>query len=433
MSSGGKVLQQKNSKVGLELQPIIYHRDQHPISRTNIDEDALRIMYRLAREGYKGYLVGGGVRDLLLKKKPKDFDIATDATPRQIKALFRNSRIIGRRFKLVHAYFPGGKIIEISTFRDIYDALENEQDNDSLSPIVTDNIYGTESTDAVRRDITINALFYDISTFSIIDYVGGMQDLQEKVVRVIGDPNLRYAEDPVRMIRVIRHAVRAGFSIEPSCKDSIYHNRSLIKSSSQVRVYEELKKDLCSGYFTGILLLLNETGLLEHLLPNISDKSEKLLSSESELIRSLEHIDSSMRAGRDFSAAIILAVLIYYIVNLPNKIAEEHDIDIQDITNRSLSPLTVPRKERERIAEILSGYSLLKTTQLEGRQLEYLRTNCGKELQEFLEVSHEFDLWAMAKALRTSGREARGSDRSRRRVHGRKRGRFKRDNKRQVW
>ncbi|MCB0309961.1 MAG: polynucleotide adenylyltransferase PcnB, partial [Bdellovibrionales bacterium] len=194
------------------MSPTIYSRSQHNISRSAIDKDALKIMYRLLRHNYEAFLVGGGVRDLLLEKEPKDFDISTDATPNQIRSLFRNCRIIGRRFKLAHIYFRGGKIIEVSTFRD-ESAPIDVQDDEELRrygrDVKRDNRYGTAETDAFRRDITINGLFYDLSNFSVIDYVGGMSDLRAKIIRVIGNPDERFQEDPVRMLRVIRHAARA--------------------------------------------------------------------------------------------------------------------------------------------------------------------------------------------------------------------------------
>ena len=226
------------------LEPKIYPRTDHTLSRSKIDPDALSIMYRLSRGGYKAYLVGGGVRDVLLNKRPKDFDIATDATPRQVKALFRNSRVIGRRFKLVHVYFAHGKNIEVSTFRDNFIPQE-EEESDSESdkaPVSSDNIFGTEATDALRRDITINALFYDGVSRSIIDYIGGIEDLRRGIIRVIGDPTERFIEDPVRLIRVVRHAARTGFAIEEKCRVAIQKNIALLKKASQVRVFEEIKR-----------------------------------------------------------------------------------------------------------------------------------------------------------------------------------------------
>ena len=178
-----------------------------------IDEEALKILYRLNRHGFLAYLVGGSVRDLLLGKTPKDFDIATNAHPQQIRDLFRNSRMIGRRFRLVHIFFKGGKVVEVSTFRSQSEFEETENEE---GEIVRTESFGTPEEDALRRDITINGLFYNIADFSIIDCVGGMEDLRRGIIRTIGDPNERFKQDPVRMIRVIRHAARTGFAIDPA-------------------------------------------------------------------------------------------------------------------------------------------------------------------------------------------------------------------------
>ncbi len=189
-------------------EPKIIPRPEHPISRADIDVEVLKVLYRLHHNGYRAYLVGGSVRDLWLGKKPKDFDIATDAHPQEIRRLFRNSRIIGRRFRLVQVFFKGGKVVEVSTFRS---RSEFEGEGDILAP---NNTFGTPAEDAQRRDLTINGLFYDISDFSLLDYVGGMEDLENKIIRVIGPPEVRFRRDPVRMLRVLRHAARTGFTID---------------------------------------------------------------------------------------------------------------------------------------------------------------------------------------------------------------------------
>ncbi|MGC9325572.1 MAG: hypothetical protein ACP5G0_12590, partial [Desulfomonilia bacterium] len=224
---------------------VILHRSDHRISRKDIDPDALKVLYRLFRNGHKAYLVGGAVRDLLLGRKPKDFDVVTDARPGQIKKLFANSFLIGRRFRLAHIRFRGGKIIEVATFR-----REPEEDAETLTD--RNNTFGTPVEDAFRRDITINALFYDISNFSIIDYVGGLTDIELKRVCIIGDPDTRYREDPVRMWRVIRHAARQGFSIEEETADSIESNKALLSTCSGARLFEELNKDLTTGFASPI-------------------------------------------------------------------------------------------------------------------------------------------------------------------------------------
>jgi poly(A) polymerase len=193
------------------MEPIIVPRSEHPISRKLIDADAVKVLYRLHRAGYQAYLVGGGVRDLLLDRHPKDFDISTDAHPHQVKRLFRNCRLIGRRFRLAHVHF-GEKILEVSTFRKRSEPGEDADTEDIL--IRSDNTFGTAEEDSLRRDFTINGLFYDISNFSLIDYVGGLADLNERMIRTIGDPDIRFREDPVRMIRAVKFAARLDFGID---------------------------------------------------------------------------------------------------------------------------------------------------------------------------------------------------------------------------
>src|SRR4030042_3856969 len=190
--------------------PRILPRQEHPLSPSCIDPDPLKILSRPHPPGFRAYLVGGCVRDLLLGKTPKDFDVATDAHPQQIRELFRNSRLIGRRFRLAHIFFKNNKFIEVSTFRRRSE-FEEEGEKD---PPHSDNTFGTPSEDAFRRDITINGIFYNLADFSLIDYVGGLEDLRRKIIRCIGDPEEKFTGDPVRMLRVIRHAARTGFTIE---------------------------------------------------------------------------------------------------------------------------------------------------------------------------------------------------------------------------
>ncbi len=344
--------------------PTIYTREQHSISRDNLDPDALKIMYRIIRHGYKAYLVGGGVRDLLLNKTPKDYDIATDATPRAVKELFRNSRIIGRRFKLVHIFFGGGKIIQVSTFRDFTDPIDvqDEAESDDAAPrdhrLATDNKFGTEETDAHRRDITINGLFYDLSTFSIIDYVGGMQDLHEGIIRIIGIPDERFKEDPVRLIRVVRHSARSGFMIDPECRASIGRNKELLLSCSTMRIFEEVKKDLTSGSCLSIFRLLAQTELLDLLLPELTAHEWFLLSDRSEFAHALRAADKAIKEGKVLTVTSLLALIVLYAgtsdVSDENPIAKftSHD-EIAEQIARCFTKLAVPKRERERVEDIL--------------------------------------------------------------------------------
>jgi poly(A) polymerase len=260
-------------------EPVIVPRAEHPISRRDIDADALKVLYRLHESGYTAYLVGGSVRDLLLSRQPKDFDIGTSAHPYQIKKLFRNCWIIGRRFRLAHVRF-GPKAIEVATFRkNIPAGSESEPseappvdaahaDADDLL-IKHDNTFGTSEEDAFRRDFTINALFYDIGSLSIIDYVGGLQDLKDGLIRCIGDPNDRFQEDPVRMMRAIVMASRLGFRLDEPVVAAIARHRRLIGTSSPSRLIEEYYKILRSGAAEQTFRALAEHRLLEPITPEI--------------------------------------------------------------------------------------------------------------------------------------------------------------------
>jgi poly(A) polymerase len=253
-------------------EPKIVPRAEHPISRRDIDPDALKVLYRLRQSNFHAYLVGGSVRDLLLGRRPKDFDIGTSAHPQQVKKLFRNCWIIGRRFRLAHVKF-GTKVIEVATFRrQIAPGEEIVQDGvpapNPATPegqhlIHHDNTFGTPEEDAFRRDFTLNALFYDIATFSVIDYVGGLDDLRARVVRAIGDPDVRLREDPVRMLRAIALAARLDFAIDPAVLDAIRAHRREIAKSAPPRLLEEYYKILRIGSAEKTFRSLADTGLLE--------------------------------------------------------------------------------------------------------------------------------------------------------------------------
>jgi poly(A) polymerase len=260
-------------------EPVIVPRAEHPISRRDIDQDALKVLYRLNESGAVAYLVGGSVRDLLLSRRPKDFDIGTSAHPYQVKKLFRNCWIIGRRFRLAHVRF-GLKTIEVATFRKNIPAGTESEPSEApveIAPhggdpdlqIKHDNTFGTPEEDAFRRDFTINALFYDIATFSIIDYVGGLQDLKDGLIRCIGDPNERFQEDPVRMLRAIVFASRLGFRLDRPVIDAIAANRGLMATASPARMIEEYYKILRSGYSEQTFRALAEHRLLDPVTPEI--------------------------------------------------------------------------------------------------------------------------------------------------------------------
>ena len=261
-------------------EPLIVPRAEHGISRKNMAEEVLKVLYRLRNSGQKGYLVGGAVRDLLLGGRPKDYDVATDARPDEIKKLFVNSRLIGRRFRLAHIVFKGGRVVEVSTFRrspDPPDADgedgEDGEDRDLL--IKEDNRWGSAQEDAYRRDFTVNALFYNIADFSVIDYVGGLADLNAGLIRTIGDPNIRFREDPVRMIRAVEYAARLGFDLHPDVRKAIQKHRKDLRRASSARMADELLNLLKSGAAEPAFRSMWRLGLLEIL--------------HNDLYRALEH------------------------------------------------------------------------------------------------------------------------------------------------
>jgi poly(A) polymerase len=234
------------------------------LDRTAIDPDADRVVRKLTRAGYKAYLVGGCVRDLLVSRTPKDFDVATSATPNEIKATFRNSRIIGRRFRLAHVFF-GSKIIETATFRA---NPRDEDDHDLL--IRRDNVFGSEQEDAKRRDFTINGLFYDVEREEVIDHVGGLADLEARVIRTIGDPDIRFQEDPVRMLRAIKFAARLGFGFDPATWRALLRWRTEISKCAAPRLLEEVHRLLRGGAARRSFELMVETGVLAVLSPYLA-------------------------------------------------------------------------------------------------------------------------------------------------------------------
>jgi len=263
------------------------------------------VLYRLHRSGYRAYLCGGSVRDLLMNRPPKDFDIATDAHPMEIRRLFRNSRIIGRRFRLVHILFQG-MAVEVSTFRREPERAAQTEDVENLL-ITDDNTFGSPLQDARRRDFTINALFYNIADFSVIDYIGGIDDLTDGLVRVIGDPDVRFREDPVRMMRAIEFASRLGFQIEEKTWEAIGRHRNDILKASPPRVSEEILELLRRGWSRGAAKLMVTSGLLEPLLPEVY----RAISGDRApyFWKMLEVLDRTVGAGRKISDAVLLSVL----------------------------------------------------------------------------------------------------------------------------
>ena len=308
--------------------PRILARPDHSISRSNISPNALRVLYRLRQKGFRAFLVGGSVRDLMLGKSPKDFDIGTSARPQEVRRLFRNSRMIGRRFRLVHVIF-NGEILEVSTFRRNPDP--RRQDGDSGNLLVTsDNTYGTPRQDAFRRDFTVNGLFYDIEDFSVIDYVGGIEDLNRGILRVIGDPDVRMQEDPVRMMRACEFAGRLGFGMDEATQEAIQRNRERVEQASPARVTEEIIQLLRCGSSGASIQWMLELGILKVLLPEAYSMLGKGAGGVGDFGRLLPTIDSFVSEGRVPSEATVLAILL-----LPKILAKRDQIE-----SRKKRPMT---------------------------------------------------------------------------------------------
>jgi poly(A) polymerase len=342
--------------------PRIVPRPEHCISRKDIDREALKVLYCLKDNGYMAYLVGGSVRDLLLGRRPKDFDIGTNAKPGELKKLFRHSRIIGRRFRLVHVYFRGGKIIEVSTFR----CRSEHYDRETVSERIGDaNIFGSPKEDAFRRDLTINGLFYNIADFSIIDYIGGMADLKQGIIRVIGDdPEHRYLKDPVRMMRAVRHAARTGFKIETNTWESLLRHSDKIRLCAMSRVREEWLKDLRSGYSRPWAELMLKSGLFGSVF---SGYVSALESEDKGLVLKLlfgllGHLDRMVNDGVEVSEAFMLALFAYpWLCVAPEWRALKVERlkwpthEVRSLLGEVLSPYEFRRSARDITVQILSS------------------------------------------------------------------------------
>jgi poly(A) polymerase len=347
-----------------EVEPHVLPRADHPISRSAISENTLKVLYRLHKAGYKGYLVGGGVRDLMLGRTPKDFDVATDAQPSDVRRLFRNSRIIGRRFRLVHVFFRG-EVVEVSTFRRVPDPDDQDSADDDLL-ITSDNTYGTPREDAFRRDFTVNALFYDIGDFSVIDYVGGTDDLAARLIRAIGDPDVRFQEDPVRMLRACEFAGRLSFGIEAGTQEAIERQRHGMEKASKARLTEEALQLLRCGHSGRVLQWMLDLGLLEIFLPEAYSVVSAGRRESSDLVKILPAMDAMVRDGRELSDAALLAVLL-----LPSVMMRRNDVEAVDqrpISRTALGVLvaevaqplserfTLSRERTQHVERALTGF-----------------------------------------------------------------------------
>lgn len=374
-------------------EPSIVPRSEHPISRKNIDREALKVMHRLRDAGYTAYLVGGGVRDLYLHKTPKDFDISTNARPGQLRKLFRNSRIIGRRFRLVQVFFHGGKIIEVSTLRcrSEYDI----KDDDKVLP--SNNTFGNEEEDAFRRDLTINSLFYEIENFSIIDYTGGVEDLKNGIVRIVGNPDRRITRDPARMMRAIRHAARSGFVIEKNTWEAIIRHKAKLNLCPVSRTRDELFKDLRGGASKPWVRLAINSGLFfivlpcyETIIPAEVTENTKTQNTLAQLLNIFEVIDRLQADGQLIPDHMLLALIL-----LPWAQAE---LNIMKTEYKGAETFAFSRKVRDRVDEILSHLNIKRATR---EAITSLLINLSLFKQN--DKTHHFPKWLTRKSYFNEG------------------------------
>ncbi len=334
---------------------------EHRIPRADLDPDAVKIVQRLTRYRHTAYLVGGCVRDLLLGLQPKDFDIATSATPRQVKRLFRNSRVIGRRFRLAHVYFRNGKIIEVATFRSRDEDTDGGEDDDVM--IRDDNRFGTPAEDALRRDFTINQLFYDVGGSKVIDHAGGLADLERRLVRTIGEPELRFREDPIRILRAIKFAARLDLDIEASTLEALKKTRSDIPKAAAARILEEINRFCQGGRARRSFELLLEQGVFEVILPEIHALYAGRDSCRALLLDLLEGLDRRTAdeivpdSGEILTALVIPGLADALGWTTDGKATQPRGLNTRDLVDETVRPLAVrlrfPRRDQETCRQIV--------------------------------------------------------------------------------
>lgn len=339
-------------------------KGQHPVTHNLLSENALKVLYRLHKSGYQAYLVGGGVRDIFIGQEPKDFDIATNAEPEQIKKLFHNCRLVGRRFRLAHILF-GRDVIEVATFRGHHAEEQNQQTakQSDGGMLLRDNVYGDISEDAERRDFTVNALYYNIADRAVYDFTGGLADLENQQLRLIGDPETRYREDPVRMLRAVRFAAKLNMQISPETEEPIKRLSSLLQSIPAARLFEETLKLFLNGQGLPTYKLLKQYGLFQILFPLVSKYQNEDGSSNCDkfIEIALENTDRRINSGKRVTPAYLYAAMLWYPLEA---LAEERVIDsglnyndalllaMNDALDSQIKSISIPRRFTATIRDI---------------------------------------------------------------------------------
>ncbi|MFK8067758.1 MAG: polynucleotide adenylyltransferase PcnB [Gammaproteobacteria bacterium] len=353
------MVQSSNDIIPFPSKPRIYKRSEHNISREAMSEQALKVLYRLKQAGYQAHLVGGGVRDLLLGVKPKDFDIATDAKPEQVRELFRNCRLIGRRFRLAHVHF-GREIIEVATFRANHETSGDRLIEDGM--ILRDNVYGGIDDDVWRRDFTVNALYYNIADFSIVDYVGGVEDVKAGRIKFIGDPEERYREDPVRMLRAIRFAAKLDFTIDRATEKPISELTYLLDDIPTARLFEEVNKLFLGGNALKTFEKLRHYGLFDQLFPQVekSQQEEQESFTEKILTQALKNTDERISIGKPINPAFLYSVMLWqpmqvhfnhFVSNGAHPI-EAQRLAADTVISKQIAKVAIPRRFTQMVREI---------------------------------------------------------------------------------
>lgn len=353
----------KNSGIQNAIEPTIIPRAAHNVSRAEISKSALKVLYRLHNAGFEAFLVGGSVRDALLGLHPKDFDIATDAHPDEVKALFGNCRLIGRRFRLAHVRF-GREIIEVATFRAAAGGDDDpDGSHDTEGRILRDNVYGSIKDDVWRRDFTCNALYYNIADFSIWDYVGGAEDIRKKRLVLIGDPDKRLREDPVRMLRAVRFAAKLGFDIDESVADAIGEQRNLLRNVPPARLFDEFLKLFQSGHAERTFVLLWQYRLFEELFPETAGELEQDQQFGQFVRAALISTDRRVAADQTVTPMFLLGVFLWAPVQrFAERLRDRENmsetqalgIAVQEITFMQQSRVTLPRRYTGPMREMLA-------------------------------------------------------------------------------
>ncbi|XKE45804.1 polynucleotide adenylyltransferase PcnB [Halomonas organivorans] len=328
-------------------------RQEHPVSRQHFSDAALKVLYRLHNAGHEAFLVGGCIRDSLLGRMPKDFDVATDATPEQVRELFRNSRIIGRRFRIVHVRF-GREVIEVTTFRgkpndDHGDHIAQQSDDGML---LRDNVWGNIEEDALRRDFTVNALYYSIADFSIHDFADGVRDIESRTLRLIGDPATRYREDPVRMLRAVRFAAKLDFHLAPDTEAPIAELAPLLLQVPPARLFDEVLKLFMAGHGVETFRLLRDYGLFAMLFPEADEAMAELPWAEAVIEQALASTDKRIHEERPVTPAFLFAALLWGPVQQRQKALEDDGMPpipalqaaSQQVISRQLQHVAIPKR-----------------------------------------------------------------------------------------